>query len=96
MELTVEERLIRLRKALTKLLEEHKRMKAELKEVKQKNNVLSIRAEQLQQEVEMLKEENKQILIAKNLNHGEGNKALKKQVDEMVREIDKCLELLNK
>lgn len=35
-------------------------------------------------------------IIAKSLNQGEENRDVKIQIDKMVREIDKCIELLDK
>jgi predicted nuclease with TOPRIM domain len=35
-------------------------------------------------------------LIADSIKQTEGSREVKKQLDEMVREIDRCIELLNK
>jgi chromosome segregation ATPase len=46
--------------------------------------------------LEELQDKNKRILIADSIKQTEGSGDVKKRIDEMVREIDKCIELLNK
>jgi chromosome segregation ATPase len=46
--------------------------------------------------IDELKDRNKTLELAKSLKQGEGNQDVKKRIDQMVREIDKCIELLNK
>lgn len=46
--------------------------------------------------IEQLKEKNNYLKIAKSVKQFEGNADIKKKIDELVREIDKCIGLLNK
>lgn len=47
-------------------------------------------------EIENLKEKYNFLKIAKSVKHSEGNAEIKKKIEELVREIDKCIGLLNK
>ena len=46
--------------------------------------------------IEELKNKNEYLAIAKNVKLTEGNSGVKRKIEEMVREVDKCIELLNK
>ena len=46
--------------------------------------------------IEELKNKNRNLSIADKVKQLEGNSDVKLKIDEMVREIDKCIELLNK
>ncbi len=46
--------------------------------------------------IEELKNKNSNLSIADKVKQLEGNSDVKLKIDEMVREIDKCIELLNK
>ena len=46
--------------------------------------------------IEQLKENNSNLKIAQYVKQSEGNVDVKKRIDELVREIDKCIGLLNK
>jgi hypothetical protein len=46
--------------------------------------------------IEQLIEKNNYLKIAKSVKQSEGNTDVKKKIDELVREIDKCIGLLNK
>ncbi len=46
--------------------------------------------------IEELKNKNSNLSIADKVKQIEGNSDVKLKIDEMVREIDKCIELLNK
>ena len=74
-----------------------------LQSLENDNNKLKEKQAELLQTIEnqtdLIKElqnNNRSILIADSIKQTEGNSDVKKQVDEMVREIDKCIELLNK
>jgi len=46
--------------------------------------------------IEQLKDKNRNLKIANSIKQSEGNIDVKNKIDELVREIDKCIGLLNK
>jgi regulator of replication initiation timing len=52
--------------------------------------------EEQEKYIEHLTEKNNYLKIAKSVKQAEGNAEIKKKIDELVREIDKCIGLLNK
>jgi hypothetical protein len=46
--------------------------------------------------IKQLKEKNSYIKISQSVKQSEGNTDVKNKIDELVREIDKCIGLLNK
>lgn len=70
--------------------------------IKQENQKLKKETEELQKSIENhkqtiveLKEKNRNIIIAKSVKPGEGNIDVKVKINDLVREIDKCIGLLN-
>jgi len=70
--------------------------------LKHQNNDLKADQEELKQKIEdqnklieQLKDRNRNLKIAKSVKQSEGNNDVKKRIDELVREIDKCVGLLN-
>lgn len=73
-----------------------------LNSVKQENQDLQNEIEVLKNNIEdhkksivELKEKNRNIIIAKAVKPGEGNIDVKVKINDLVREIDKCIGLLN-
>ena len=71
--------------------------------LKERNIALKNKHKELKQiienqntEIEKLKNTNRNLVIAKSVKHTEGNSDVKNRIDEIVREIDKCIGLLNK
>jgi len=57
---------------------------------------LSEKLEKKQEEIEVLQEENGKLKMANSLTgSGNGGKEVKLKINELVREIDKCIALLN-
>ncbi len=81
---------------LTSLVDQQGKLKDEIKTLKQKQTNLEGELREQLKLIDELKEKNKTLELAKSLKQGEGNRDVKKRIDEMVREIDKCIELLNK
>ncbi len=81
---------------LTSLIDQQGKLKEEIKTLKQKQTNLERELKDQLKLIDELKEKNKTLELAKSLKQGEGNRDVKKRIDEMVREIDKCIELLNK
>lgn len=46
--------------------------------------------------IEQLKDKNRNLKITNSIKQSEGNIDVKNRIDELVREIDKCIGLLNK
>ena len=68
----------------------------ENKSLKEKQAELLLTIENQNNILKDLKEKNNSILISETIKQTEGNSDVKKQIDELVREIDRCIELLNK
>ena len=78
------QQLLRQRDALSK---ENEKLKGEIKELRSGHGSNTIRLEQLQQQVELLK-------VSKGeMSPGE-KKALEKRLSQYIREIDRCIALL--
>lgn len=69
--------------------EENRTLKQELEEQKQQ-------VEELRNELQSLKEKNKLLTITNTVLNKEDKKETIKKVNEYVREIDNCIELLNR
>ena len=81
------ERVISLHSTAVNEVEGLKNTNAELKNI----------VEQQKKEIEELKEKNKLIKIAKSLDSSDGGSTeLKYKINEILREVDRCIALLNK
>lgn len=82
---------------LTKLKKEMDQLKKDNQSLKLRTNHLEDRLGEELQKYKNLEEEYKRIKLAKTLVSTGGDKAeMKYRVNEMVREIDKCIALLNR
>lgn len=79
-----------------KLIAKHNDLIAENAELKAKQKNLLESLENQNKLIEQLKEKNRNLKIAKSVKLEEGNGEVKNKIDELVREIDKCIGLLNK
>jgi hypothetical protein len=80
---------------LGKLIEQHHRYRADnIKHIKEIKELKQIIAEQ-KQTIGQLEEKIKLLKIAKTLENKEGTVDAKLKINELVREIDKCIGLLN-
>ncbi len=79
-----------------KLLEKNSALKAENEKLSQETKALNARIENLKANVSEL--ENKLIVVklAKTLNKEESRTNVKLKINELVRDIDRCIGLLNK
>ncbi len=80
---------------IRKLIEHHDSLRSdnsrfisEISELKQENNDQKRKIKQLEENIKILK-------LAKTLENKEGNVEAKLKINELVREIDKCIGLLN-
>lgn len=79
-----------------RLGEQKKKAEDELERSRQKVQSLESKIAELEAEVSALNEKNKVIQVAQSLNSGEESGEAKRRINELVREIDKCIALLNK
>ncbi|MCB0821956.1 MAG: hypothetical protein KDC09_04620 [Bacteroidales bacterium] len=85
-----------IKKEIKALISKQAELNTEIETLKQVQKTLKGEVEGHLKTIENLIEKNKTLELAKSLKQGEGNRDVKKRIDEMVREIDKCIELLNK
>jgi len=85
-----------IKEEIKNLIELQAELNKEIITLKQIQNTLEGEIKQHLNTINTLEEKNKNLELAKSLKQGEGNRDVKKRIDEMVREIDKCIELLNK
>lgn len=85
-----------IRSKVKKLVSTVHSLDSENEKLRQKQVELLQTIENQNNLLEELQDKNKRILIADSIKQTEGSGDVKKQIDEMVREIDKCIELLNK
>lgn len=80
-----------------KLLHLHRQIKKELYETQEQNAQLKKSIEEQKQSVHDIEEKNKLLKLSKSLSTTHQNKTeLKLKINELIREIDKCVALLNK
>jgi predicted nucleic acid-binding Zn-ribbon protein len=91
------EELIILNRKLDELLDRHNRLKYEVAELKNGNDILKgklLERDEKLKELEIKYERVK--LSGALLGEGENAKEAKRKITELVREIDKCVALLNR
>ena len=97
--MTDEDRLLlnELRANVHGLFQEYENRKAEIKALEGKVSVLTQEIARLEQEKTVLDQKNEKLKIANRILAGKdkGGEA-KKRINTLVREIDKCIALLNK
>jgi len=62
----------------------------------EKNEALLSTIEEQEKMIMQLNDKNNYIKISQSVKQSEGNADVKNKIDELVREIDKCIGLLNK
>lgn len=85
-----------IKSEVVRLVKKQEKLNLQFKELNQKNIFLQEKIEEQSKQIEVLTEKNKNLEFANLLKQGEGNSDVKQRIDQMVREIDKCIELLNK
>jgi hypothetical protein len=85
-----------LQSKVEKLVIEHKKTKEELKQLKEDNFLLRKTLSERKVEISTLEEKIKILKLAKTLDVGtEKSTDLKLKINELVKEIDKCIALVN-
>jgi hypothetical protein len=86
----------RIREKLIQLIELLRKLRIENIELQKNQKLLLEKIELQNKTIEELTEKNKVLIFAKSIKNGDLNSDVKMRIDEMVREIDKCIGLLNK
>jgi len=85
----IETKLIRIKQVVEENVEENKTLKKDLTTALEK-------IELLEKEVNLLKEKNNILTITKTALYKEDKKQTEKKIEKLVRDIDHCIELLNR
>jgi len=80
---------------IRRLIEKLNTLKEEKKSLDNKNKELNKQITENKQLINNLKEQNEILKITKSLEIVEGKNITKKKLNELVREIDNCIALLN-
>ncbi len=92
----MEERLVAIHEKVQRLLEENRTVKERNEELEGRYSELEKTIEVQKNTIVELTERNKMIKLAKNLSlSGSDSFDIKIKINEMVREIDRCIDLLN-
>jgi len=81
---------------LRKLVDRHESLKKELQQQKEKITGLEQITDQQLKTINQLEENINILKIAKSLEPGKGTVEARTKINELVREIDRCIGLLNK
>ena len=85
----------RINEQVLELLGQQRSLKGECSALKARNTVLQESFENQQLEIQELKEQIVKLRITKSLIDKEGSTEVKTKIEELLREIDKCVGLLN-
>ena len=78
------------------LIEEHNALELKCNKLVQKEEELTITVEQYKLTRKELEEKNSLLKVSKSLESMDGSDDVKKKITRLVREIDKCIGLLNR
>lgn len=85
-----------LQSKVEKLIIQHKKSKEDMRQLRDENDFLRNQLTDKKEKLKELEERNKVLKLAKSLGGDEGKTTeLKLKINEMVREIDKCIALVN-
>jgi uncharacterized protein (DUF3084 family) len=88
--------VVRISKNIDLLIATNKKLQEENAVLKSDIANLKTSVEKKEQELNNLKKQNEVLSVAKTLSgDGDANKEVKLKINELVREIDKCISLLN-
>ena len=85
----------RINEQVLELLGQHRSLKGTCTELQARNTVLQESFENQKLEIQELKEQIVKLKITKSLIDKEGSTEVKTKIEELLREIDKCVGLLN-
>lgn len=81
---------------LERLVEDRNALQSKLEAMKVENDELKAGIAERDRSIDALKEKNKTQAIAKSLEDSADRTSAKLKINELVREIDKCVALINK
>jgi hypothetical protein len=80
---------------LRKLIEHHRLLRSENSDIHKEIQELRLVNNEQKEKIKQLEEKIKILKLAKTLENKEGNVEAKLKINELVREIDKCIGLIN-
>lgn len=92
----VDKLVIRINEKIKNLVQERQKLLTENTNLINKQKEILQEIENRNKLIETLQNKNRNVSIADSVKQLEGSSDVKRKIDEMVREIDKCIELLNK
>jgi predicted DNA-binding antitoxin AbrB/MazE fold protein len=85
-----------LQSKVEKLIIQHKKAKEDIKQLKEENEFLENKLTETKTQIMDLSEQNKVLKLAKSLSGKEGKSTeIKLRINELIREIDKCIAKVN-
>lgn len=94
--MSIKEKLIGIEQKIRHLGNDNARLKKELNRQQIENNVLKQKLVESQKTINELENKNVHLHIAKADNvNDEASERIRKKIDQYIKEIDKCIELLN-
>ncbi len=85
-----------LQSKVEKLIIQHKKAKEDVKQLKEENSFLQGKLTDAKIQIKELEEQNKVLKLAKSLSGKEGKSTeIKLKINELIREIDKCIAQVN-
>tara|TARA_B100000676_G_C17849925_1_gene717513 strand:- start:262 stop:558 length:297 start_codon:yes stop_codon:yes gene_type:complete len=85
-----------LESKVKKLIAQHDKAKEDIKQLKEENTLLQGKLTYAQVQTKELNEKNKVLKLAKSLSGKEGKSTdIKLKINELIREIDKCIAQVN-
>lgn len=92
----IENQILSIEKKLVKLVDQQDNLKQTNVSLRQENEDLKALVSKQTEQISELENKIKMLKIAKSLEQtGEGNTEVKRKITEFVKEIDKCIALLN-
>lgn len=85
-----------LQSKVEKLIIQHKRSNEDIQQLKEENSYLHSKLAEKNNQIKEITEQNKLLKLAKSLSGKEGKSTdIKLKINELVREIDKCIAKVN-
>jgi len=81
---------------IEKLVDLHRHTKKELSAIQNQNTNLNQTISQQKQSIKELEDKSKILKLSKSISTNENTTELKLKINELIREVDKCIALLNK
>ena len=88
--------LTQLQEKINIIITYYQKAEKELRFMKEENNRLEKSIKEKQDKIDELEELNQTLRVANSIASGEHTKDAKTRINHLVREIDKCIGLLNK